>query len=101
RASKPDTQAALKEGGRTASSGRHQSRMRSAFVIAQVILTMVLMTGAGTMIQAILGEMMARLGFDPARVLTVDLSLSGRGHEDSVKQTAFFGEVVERTKSVP
>ena len=99
--SKPDIQAALKEGGRTASSGPRQSRMRSVFVVTQIIFTMVLMAGAGTMIQGILGEMMPHLGFNPEHVLTVDLSLPSQKYADPAKQIAFSSELVERSKGLP
>jgi predicted permease len=100
-ASKPDIQAALKESARSASPGPRQSRIRSAFVVAQIIFTMVLMAGAGTLVQAILAEMMPRLGFNPDHVVTVDLSLPSRKYVEAAKQVAFFSELVDRSKSLP
>jgi putative ABC transport system permease protein len=99
--SKPDIQTALKESARSASTGPRQSRIRSAFVVAQIIFTMVLMAGAGTLIQGILAEMMPRLGFRPEHVLTVDLSLPSRKYAEAAKQVAFFRELLDRSKSLP
>jgi len=44
-ASNPDLNESLKEGGRNSSEGRHGRRVRSALVVAEVALAMILLAG--------------------------------------------------------
>ncbi len=100
KSAKPDLQTALKGGGST-SAGVKGSRMRSALVISEIALAMVLMAATGASIQLLITEMRAQVGFDPKQVLTVDLSLSGSKYADPTKQSAFFAEAVERIQGLP
>jgi hypothetical protein len=98
--SNPDLHAMLKEGYYTASAGR-RSRIRSAIVVGQIALVMVLMASTVAAIQLVIGEMRASLGFDPKQVLTVHLTLSASKYADPAKQAAFFKEAVERIGNRP
>src|SRR5881296_3547698 len=99
--STPDLHTGLKEGARTASPSAGRTRIRSAIVVGQVALAMVLMVSTGESVQLVIREARARLGFDPQRVLTVNLSLSGSKYTDATKQTDFFKNVVERIQGLP
>jgi putative ABC transport system permease protein len=66
----------MKESGRTASSGTNRIRMRSALVIGQVALAMVLLTGAGLMIHSFFRVMEKDLGADPRNLLVFDFRLT-------------------------
>jgi putative ABC transport system permease protein len=97
----PDLHTALKQGSRTASPGARRTSFRSAIVIGQVALAMVLMVGVGESVQLVIREARARLGFNPQEVLTVPLSLSGSQYADASKQANFFKSVVERLQELP
>jgi putative ABC transport system permease protein len=97
----PDLHTGLKEGARTASPSANRTRIRSAIVVAQVALATVLIISTGESVQLVIGEARARLGFDPRRVLTVRLSLSGPKYTDATKQADFFRNVVERIQGLP
>jgi putative ABC transport system permease protein len=99
--STPDLHTTLKEDARTASSSTRRARMRSAVVVGQVALAMVLMVSSGELVQLVISEARARIGFDPQQVLTVDLSLSGSKYDSPAKQREFFRNVVERVQSLP
>jgi putative ABC transport system permease protein len=99
--STPDLHTTLKQGSRTASPGARQTRIRSAIVIGQVALAMVLMVSAGESVQLVIMEARARLGFSPQLVLTVPLSLAGSKDVDASRQADFFENVVERIQELP
>jgi predicted permease len=60
-------QETLKEGGRGASGGRH--RVQSAFVVVEIALALVLLTGAGLMIRSMAKLWNVDPGFNPHNVL--------------------------------
>jgi predicted permease len=73
RASKPNLQNALKEGGRGASGARHG--IQSVFVVVQMAMALVLLIGAGLMIRTLTHLWSVDPGFRPQNVLTFGLSL--------------------------
>ena len=78
RASRPDLNAVLRESERKTMSA--SSRMaRHALVISEVALAMVLLVGAGLMINTILHLKRVNPGFDYNRVLTIDFQLPEGG----------------------
>jgi putative ABC transport system permease protein len=67
----------LKEGGRSRTGGREGARWRNALIVVEVGLSIVLLTGAGLMIQTFWRLSHLNLGFDASRVLNVRNSLRG------------------------
>jgi predicted permease len=70
----PDLSNALKESAR-ASGGRQSLRVRSALVVAEVSLAVVLLVGAGLMIRSVRNLAALNPGFDPHSVLTLHASI--------------------------
>ena len=64
-ASKVDLTAALKEGSDRATGSRGQHRLRAGFVIAEIALAVVLLTGSGLLIRSFLRLTSSELGFRP------------------------------------
>ncbi len=77
-ASNPDLNESLKEGGQGAGTGRGKHRLRSALVIAEVALSLILLVGAGLMIRSFLALKNADPGVDRRNTLTMQFSSSGR-----------------------
>ncbi|MCA1562498.1 MAG: FtsX-like permease family protein [Acidobacteria bacterium] len=71
--SKPDLTNALKDGAR-GSAGAGRQRIRSALVVAEVALAVVLLVGAALFIGSFVTLMRIHPGFDPERVLTAQVS---------------------------
>jgi putative ABC transport system permease protein len=101
RGSTPDLQTALKQGGRSASGGRGQNRLRRWLVAGEISLTLVLTIGAGLMIRNVLDSLNAGLRFDPDRVLTASVSLAGARYDHPAQQADFFAQVLERAAHLP
>jgi predicted permease len=70
----PDLSNALKESARS-SGGRQSQRVRSALVVAEVSLAVVLLVGAGLMIRSVRNLAALNPGFDPHSVLTLHASI--------------------------
>jgi predicted permease len=73
-AQSPDLSNALKESARS-SGGRQSQRVRSALVVAEVSLAVVLLVGAGLMIRSVRNLAALNPGFDPHSVLTLHASI--------------------------
>ncbi|MDQ3805913.1 MAG: ABC transporter permease [Acidobacteriota bacterium] len=97
-ASKPDLNDTLKEGGR-GSTGR-RSRARSAFVVAEVALALVLLVGAGLMIKSFAEVRRVEAGFNPQKLLTAQMSLSAEKYPGA-KALAFLDELQRRIGALP
>ena len=70
----PDLSNSLKESARS-SGGRQSQRVRSALVVVEVSLAVVLLVGAGLMIRSVRNLAALNPGFDPQSVLTVHASI--------------------------
>jgi hypothetical protein len=110
-ASRPDLNVVLREGERktTTTSGR---LARHSLAVAEVALAMVLLVGAGLMINTIFHLQHVNPGFDVNHVLSMDLQLpEGGKYLESVpggdmkktlpSVTAFYQRLLERTNVLP
>lgn len=89
----------LREGGRGVLGGR--GRVRSALVVAQVSLALLLLVGAGLLVRSFANLLRVDPGFDPSNLLTMDISLPSVKYRTGEQQTAFFDEMLRRTAAVP
>jgi predicted permease len=78
RASRADLNAVLREGGRWTSTGSN-SRFRHVLAISEIALAMVLLVGAGLMINTVLRLQQVNPGFDFNNVLTMRVNLPEGG----------------------
>ncbi|MFI5094637.1 MAG: ABC transporter permease [Candidatus Acidiferrum sp.] len=112
RASRPDLNDALREGESRTSSGK-RGRTRYLLVISEIALAMVLLVGAGLMINSLLRVLLPSPGFDAANVLTMAVNLprnevkyvekipSKDMNKISPKVTAFHQQLLERIAALP
>ena len=96
--SKPDLADALKEGGRTSAGGGR--RLRSAIVVGEVALAMVLLVGAALFIGSFVSLMRVDPGFNPDNLLTAQISprMESRERHDS---GPIFAELIDRVRNIP
>jgi putative ABC transport system permease protein len=92
---------ALRDGGRGATAGRGRSRLRSVLVVAETALSVVLLVGAGLLLQSLWALQRVELGFVPEHVLTGRVSLPETGYEEAEKVVAFYQQLLERVRAVP
>ena len=70
-----DLRSSLGEGGRGGTSSRRRRRVRRAFVVGQVAVALALVTGAGLLGRTLGSVVSAAPGFEPAGLLTFQVSL--------------------------
>jgi len=99
-ASKLDLNESLKEGGRGASGSVQSRRVRNALVVFEVAVSLVLLIGAGLMIRSFIRLQRVDLGFNPDRLLTMNIQLS-RTRYQGAQSAAFFRELIERVQALP
>src|SRR5262249_34228518 len=78
---KHSLQPSLREGGR-GSAGTRRRRLRHALVVAEMAMTLVLLVGAGLLINSFWRLLQVRHGFDPQNVVTFNLFLSPTRYSD-------------------
>ena len=97
-----DVQETLKEGGRGGSGvSRSSARLRSALVVAEMSLALVLLTGAGLMARSFAALQHVDLGFRPDGVLTGRLSLPQRKYRSDSAVVQFFQQAESRIGALP
>jgi putative ABC transport system permease protein len=99
--SKPDLNESLKEGGRTGSEGARRNRIRSALVVLEVAIALVLLVGAGLLVRSFMQIQQVNNGFDPTNVLTMELSLPTSKYRTVEDLTRFYDKALEQAKAVP
>jgi putative ABC transport system permease protein len=98
--SKPDLYSVLKE-GRGAGEGAGRGRLRALFIISQVSLSVVLLVGAGLLINSFYRLLHTNPGFAPENLLTMEYRLPKNKYAKGEEQWEFHRRVVERAKAVP
>jgi putative ABC transport system permease protein len=91
----------LREGGRGLSGGRRSQRTRRTLVVGQLALALVLLIGAGLLIQSFARLRGIDPGFRAENVLTLRLALSGSEYQEPERRIAFYAQLLERVESLP
>ena len=101
RLTRGDVNQALKQGlGRT-DSDSGGNRTRSALVVCEVALSLVLLVGAGLMIRSLLLLRAVDPGFKPQNVLTLTVSVAANKFPVPAQQVSFFDQVLQRVRALP
>ena len=100
-ASKADLNQTLKEGGRSATAGSGRHRLRSALVIAEVALALVVLIGAGLLIKSFARLQKVSPGFDPNGLTTMLIWLSDAKYLEASRRVAFMQQLRTRLGVLP
>jgi putative ABC transport system permease protein len=92
---------ALKDSGRTGTSGRERLRLRSILVIAEVALALVLSIGAGLLLRSLSRLQQVDAGFRPEGVMSASVTLPESRYKEPDKQLAFYRGVIQRLEALP
>ncbi len=85
---------ALKEGGRSSSYGAARSRMRSALVTAEVAMALILLVGAGLMVETFNHLLTANPGYNPKNLLTLQIALPENSYRAPKPISAYYDRVL-------
>jgi putative ABC transport system permease protein len=109
-ASKPDLNMALKEGGWTTETGA-RGFIRRVLAVSEVALAMVLLVGAGLMINTVFRLQHVDPGFDPNNVITTGIPLPEGGkyveraggdmEKATPRATAFYQQLLQKISALP
>jgi predicted permease len=98
KASRRDLAQGLREGG-AAGDARSKHRVHNALVVAEVALSVVVLIASGLLLNSFWRLMRVQLGFDPANVLTTEVSLVSPRYDDERRRESFFHELEDRIRS--
>jgi putative ABC transport system permease protein len=108
-ASRGDLNQALKQGSGRGTSGGASHKLRSAFVVAEVALALLLLIGAGLMIRTVSNLRNQYSVFQPEQLLTLRTTFPDNKYRDlseyirteHPRRLAFYSQVLERVSSLP
>jgi putative ABC transport system permease protein len=91
----------LKEGGRGASTGPGSSRLRSGLVVGEAALAMVLLVGAGVMVQTFRGALAFNQGFNPQHLLIMQVALPEQQYDRPASVRGFYDRTLHGLAALP
>jgi putative ABC transport system permease protein len=91
----------LKDGSRGASGGARSRHLRSALVVSEVALALVLLVGAGLLLRSFQQLSDVDPGFNTENVLTMRTVLPGTKYQRPEQRRAFYDEVLRRVEGLP
>jgi putative ABC transport system permease protein len=106
---KPELTEALKEGGRSSTTGARRNHVRNSLVVGEMALALVLLVGAGLLLKSYARVQNIDPGFDLRNILTAEVNLSEtkypqRGSTEYNRGAAiisFWNEALHRVQHLP
>jgi putative ABC transport system permease protein len=98
--SRPDLTDALKESGRS-TAGLRRNRLRSALVVSEVALSLVLLVGAGLMIRSFAKLNHVDPGVKVDQVMTLGVTLLRSKYPEDEQVAQLYSQILERAAAVP
>jgi putative ABC transport system permease protein len=99
--SRADLHAPLREEGRGGAGSRKRSRGRALLVVAQVALSTVLLVGSGLLIRSLVRLALVNPGFEPAHLVTLEMTLPPTRYARRPQLIGFYNAVVEAVRALP
>jgi putative ABC transport system permease protein len=100
-ATRDDNALALKDAGERATASRRHLSLRSALVVSEVALALMLVATAALLIKSLHRVGQVRPGFDPENVLVGRFSLPQRKYASAKKLSEFQNRLIERVRALP
>lgn len=100
---RPNLMGAVKENGTRSQNTSNRRPLRSALVVTQVALSLVLLIGAGLMIRTMREILQENVGYDPANLVQFEIDLpygDDRSYDKEAQRTLFFDNALERIASI-
>jgi hypothetical protein len=100
-ASRADAQLALRSGGHGSSDAPGVKRSRELLIVAEVALTLVLLTTAALVLKSFARTMALSLGFEARNLLTARVDLPSPQYDDGKRLTVFSTALLSKIKALP
>jgi predicted permease len=91
----------LKEGGRTGTAGGGHARLRSALVIGEIAIALVLLSASGLLLRSFEKMRAVDLGFRPDHVLVANYSLPHQQYATQAAVDQFNDELIRHVRQLP
>jgi len=101
RASRPDLASTLRGAGEHTTAASARQHLRSAFVIGETALAVILVTAAALFLRGLWDLYRVDSGLKPDHVLTAQISLPSARYTDPQEVTVFYDGLVERARALP
>ena len=100
RASEVDLNDVLKQSGRSVTDGKSH-RTSKGLVVGQVTLSLVLLAGAGLLIESIVRLGSVPLGFRPDHLLTAEVALPHAAYSEASQRVTFYRKLIGNLGALP
>jgi putative ABC transport system permease protein len=100
-ASRTDFNPSLQESGRGNSQGPDHQRVRAAFVVIEVALSVMLLVGAGLLVRSFQRVLNTNPGFRPENVLTASIDLPPAEYSRDSQVDSFYRQLMETLRHAP
>ena len=104
RASRIDLNTALKAGGRGVHSGGlnvKRDKLRGALVIAELAVSLTLLTGAGLLVRSFVRLLNVPPGFNPDHVISMHVAAYGPKYGQNAQRFQFYQDLAQRVLGLP
>ena len=101
KASRPDLEETLREGGRGTTAGRHRQRLRGFLIVSETALALVLLICTGLLVKSFVRLVRIDPGFNAENVLTLHVDLPEEKYKEPSRRVAFVEQALERIRAVP
>ncbi len=91
----------LGSGTRATSTGFQMLAFRNLLVTAQIAFALVLLVGAGLLIQSLLRLRSTDIGFGAEHLLTARLKLPSSHYSDAAARSAYFSRLIDQLDAIP
>ena len=91
----------LKDAGRDSASGTAGRRLRDVLIVSEVILSLVLLTGAALAAAGMLELTRQKLGYQPKGVLTIYVPVPAARYPEWSQRQTFFTDIIEHLTRFP
>jgi len=91
----------LKEGGRTGSAGAGHARLRSALVVAEIAVALILLTASGLLLRSFEKMRDVNLGYQPDHTLVASYNLPQKQYTTQASVDQFNQELLRRLQALP
>jgi putative ABC transport system permease protein len=91
----------LKDAGRGSTEGGQRQFVRSALVVFEIAMALVLLVGAGLLIKSFQRLQKVDPGFNPDNALSVQVSLPERKYPEGDQRSAFYTQLIDKVSTLP
>jgi putative ABC transport system permease protein len=91
----------MQSGSRGSSEGGRGGKIRNVLLIAEVALTVILLTGASVAIRSFLALQRLPLGYRPDHVLAMNIDLPQGRYTTWTARNAFFDRLASEFRTIP